>query len=151
MFCRATISTPLPSEDGLPSGGDLLQPKSVMANKIHPYNPKLKELARNLRKDMTLGKVLLWQEIRGKKLGYQFHRQIPILNYIVDCFCHELQFGIEIDGRSHDHSQTAKEDLARQNELEELGIYFLRFDEIEVRKNINEVLKTNEDWIELNT
>lgn len=64
-----------------------------MPNKIHPYNPKLKELARKLRKNMTLGEVLLWQEIRDEKLGYQFHRQTPILNYIVDFFCHELQIG----------------------------------------------------------
>lgn len=95
-----------------------------MPNKIHPYNPKLKELARELRKNMTLGEVLFWQEIRDEKLGYQFHRQIPILNYIVDFFCHELQLGIEVDGSSHDHSKTSEEDLERQTELEELGIFF---------------------------
>lgn len=122
-----------------------------MPNKIHPYNPKLKELARKLRKNMTLGEVLLWQEIRDRKLGYQFHRQIPILNYIVDFFCHELQLAIEVDGRSHDHSQTSEEDLKRQKELEERGIRFLRFDEMEVRKNMEEVISTIEDWIELNT
>lgn len=122
-----------------------------MANKIHPYNPELKELARNLRKNMTLGEVLLWQEIRGKKLGYQFHRQIPILEYIVDFFCHELQLAIEVDGSSHNHSEVAINDLARQNELEELGISVLRFEETEISKNINEVIQTIESWIELNT
>ncbi|MDR9364438.1 MAG: endonuclease domain-containing protein [Balneolaceae bacterium] len=122
-----------------------------MPNKIHPYNPKLKKLARKLRKNMTLGEVLLWQVIRGRKLGYQFHRQIPILNYIVDFFCHELQLAIEVDGISHDHSQISKEDLERQKELEERGIRFLRFDEMEVRKNMEEVISTIEDWIELNT
>lgn len=122
-----------------------------MANKIHPYNPKLKELARKLRKKMMLGEVLLWQEIRDEKLEYQFHRQIPILEYIVDFFCHELQLAIEVDGKSHDHSQTSEEDLARQSKLEDLGIRFLRFKEREVRRNIEEVVKTIEDWIELNT
>lgn len=122
-----------------------------MVNKIHPYNPKLKKLARKLRKNMTMGEVLLWQEIRGKKLGYQFHRQIPILEYIVDFFCHELQLVIEIDGRSHDHSQTSEEDLERQGEIENLGICFLRFEERKVRKNIEEVVKIIEDWIELST
>ncbi len=121
-----------------------------MVNKIHPYNPKLKELARELRKNMTFGEVLLWQEIRDRKLGYQFHRQIPILNYIIDFFCHELQLAIEVDGRSHDHSQTSEEDLDRQSKLEELGIRFLRFEERDVRKNVEEVISTIENWIELN-
>jgi very-short-patch-repair endonuclease len=122
-----------------------------MPNKIHPYNPKLKKLARKLRKNMTLGEVLLWQKIRGRKLGYQFHRQIPIVNYIMDFFCHELQLAIEVDGSSHDHSQASEEDLERQTELEERGIRFLRFEEREVRKDINEVIQIIEDWIELNT
>jgi len=30
--------------------------------KIIPYNSKLKQLARKLRKDMTYGEVLLWNE-----------------------------------------------------------------------------------------
>lgn len=122
-----------------------------MVNKIHPYNPKLKELARELRKNMTLGEVLVWQKIRDRKLDFQFHRQVPILNYIVDFFCHELQLAIEVDGRSHDHSKTTEEDLARQIELEDLGIRFLRFEESEVRKNMEIVVSTIENWIELNT
>jgi very-short-patch-repair endonuclease len=33
---------------------------------IIPYNPKLKGLAKNIRKNMTLSEVLLWQELKGK-------------------------------------------------------------------------------------
>ena len=50
------------------------------------YNPKLKEYARNLRNKSTLPEVLLWREIKGKKLGYDFHRQKPIDEFIVDFF-----------------------------------------------------------------
>ncbi|MEX0660305.1 MAG: DUF559 domain-containing protein [Balneolaceae bacterium] len=121
-----------------------------MPNKIPPYNPKLKELARKLRKNMTLGEVLLWQEIRRRKLGFQFHRQIPIHNYIVDFYCHELYLAIEIDGSSHDHPEVAVSDLKRQNELEEVGVRFLRFEEIEVRKNVDNVVEVIENWISLN-
>jgi hypothetical protein len=32
--------------------------------KIIPYNPNLKQLARKLRKDMTHGEVLLWNELK---------------------------------------------------------------------------------------
>lgn len=35
--------------------------------KIIPYDPKLKSLARKLRKDMTFGEVLLWNELKKKQ------------------------------------------------------------------------------------
>lgn len=120
-----------------------------MPNKIPSYNPKLKELARKLRKNMTLGEVLLWQEIRNRNLGYQFHRQVPILNYIVDFYCHELQLVIEVDGSSHDHPEIAVSDLDRQIEIEELGVHFLRFDEKEVRNNLDGLIEVIERWIDL--
>ena len=120
-----------------------------MPYKIPPYDPKLKKLARQLRQNMTLGEVLLWQEIRDRKLGFQFHRQVPILKYIVDFYCHELQLAIEVDGQSHDHPEVAVNDLKRQNELEDEGVQFLRFEEKEVRKDIDGVVQVIEDWIEL--
>ena len=46
-------------------------------NRILPYNPYLKNLARNLRKNSTLGEVLLWKALKGRTLGYEFHRQVP--------------------------------------------------------------------------
>ncbi|MDP2993407.1 MAG: DUF559 domain-containing protein, partial [Deltaproteobacteria bacterium] len=66
------------------------------------YNPKLKELARRLRNSSTLSEVLLWNHLKGKQMkGYDFHRQKPIDNYIVDFFCTKLRLIIEIDGDSH--------------------------------------------------
>ncbi len=121
-----------------------------MPNNIPPYNPKLKELARKLRKNMTLGEVLLWQELRGRKLGFQFYRQTPIHNYIVDFYCHELHLAIEIYGSSHDHPEIAVKDLQRQNELEDVGVHFLRFEEREVRKNVDNAVEVIENWISLN-
>lgn len=64
-----------------------------MRNKIIPYNPKLKEYARYLRKNSTISEVLLWKKIKNKSLGIEFHRQVPILEFIVDFYCHELFFG----------------------------------------------------------
>jgi very-short-patch-repair endonuclease len=58
---------------------------TTMQRKIIPYQPYLKELARKLRNDSTLGEVLLWNEIKNKQFhGYDFHRQKPLLNYIAD-------------------------------------------------------------------
>ena len=75
-----------------------------MRNKIIPYNPKLKLLARELRKNSTLSEVLLWQNIKQRGYGVQFHRQVPMLDYIVDFYCHEIGLAIEIDGSSHEQS-----------------------------------------------
>src|SRR5699024_5241929 len=73
-----------------------------MARKILPYNPKLVPLAKKLRKNSTLSEILLWQRLkRGQLLGYDFHRQKPIGNYIVDFYCPDILLAIEIDGNSH--------------------------------------------------
>ncbi|PKV75992.1 endonuclease domain-containing protein [Pontibacter ramchanderi] len=115
-------------------------------NTIIPYKEYLKAKARELRKNSTLAEILLWQEIKERKLmGTQFHRQVPMLDYIVDFYCHELQLAIEIDGDSHDYSFDY--DTKRQSELEQYGVRFLRFDDIEIKKNIQNVLRTLEHWI----
>lgn len=106
----------------------------------------LKQLARNLRNNSTLSEVLLWQHLKGKQcLGYDFHRQKPLDNYIIDFYCCELLLAIEIDGDSHDLKQD--EDKKRQQRLESLGIRFLRFRDIDVKKNMEGVLLVIEDWI----
>jgi len=87
-------------------------------NKIIPYDPKLKARARHLRKNSTLSEILLWQQIKNKALGVQFHRQVSLDKYIVDFYCHELMLTIEIDGPIHDHEEVTKYDLRRQKRLE---------------------------------
>lgn len=115
---------------------------------IIPYNPKLKEIARQLRNNSTLSEVLLWLELKGEKMrGYDFHRQKPIGNYIVDFFCHELMLVIEIDGISHTWEEVAVNDEIRQRKIESLGIQFLRFDDKEIKQNMSFVLNTIHDWI----
>lgn len=104
-----------------------------MKNKIIPYNPKLKEYAKELRKNSTLSEVLLWQQIKNKALGFQFHRQVPMLEYIVDFYCHELMLAIEIDGDSHLYKY--EYDIKRQGELEKKGIVFLRFTDLDIKQN----------------
>jgi len=114
---------------------------------IIPYNPELKELASQLRKNMTLSEVLLWIELKNKQmLGYDFDRQIPIGDYIVDFYCKDLNLAIEIDGDTHIFKYD--DDEVRQRNLEKLGVHFLRFEDIEVKKNMGNVLRVIEDWIE---
>ncbi len=116
-----------------------------MKNKIIPYNPNLKELARKLRNNSTLSEVLLWKNIKGKSLGVEFHRQVPILEYIVDFYCHELRLAIEIDGEIHEHQYL--EDAQRQGEIEKYGVTFLRFQNIDIKYNMFSVLLIIEEKI----
>ncbi len=122
-----------------------------MKRTILPYNPKLKDLARQLRKNMTLSEVLLWNQLKQKKLGFDFDRQRPIDNYIVDFYCKDLMLAIEIDGQSHDTSEIAEKDEIRQNKLESLGVNFLRFSDILVKKDMSRVVFEIQQWIEQNT
>lgn len=111
------------------------------------YNPKLKERARALRNQSTLAEVLLWNHLKGKQMrGYDFHRQKPLDNYIVDFFCPKLMLAIEIDGTSHMFRE--KSDAARQKRLKSLGVHFLRVDDLDVKFRMDDVLKTIEQWID---
>jgi very-short-patch-repair endonuclease len=117
-----------------------------MKNKIIPYNPILKSLARDLRKNSTKSEIILWNKIKKKSLGVEFHRQVPIDDFIVDFFCHELMLAIEIDGSTHNYN-FEKDDI-RQKKLEDFGIKVIRFDDRDVRFALNDVLRALELTIE---
>jgi very-short-patch-repair endonuclease len=122
-----------------------------MRNKIIPYEPHLKELARQLRNKSTCAEVLLWKQLSGKKMyGYDFHRQKPLLKYIVDFFSPQLMLVIEIDGITHLDEEALNRDNKRQKELEAIGIRFLRFSDQMVRYDMPNVLRAIEFWIEEN-
>jgi len=120
--------------------------------KNYPYNPALKERARELRNNSTLSEVLLWNELKnGKMKGKDFHRQKPIMDYIVDFFCPEIAMAIEIDGGSHDNENACCNDRGRQKKIEELRTQFLRFNDVGVKRNMAGVLKVIEQWIDEHT
>lgn len=117
--------------------------------KIYPYNPKLKLLARKLRNNSTYAEVLLWNQLKNKQLkGYDFHRQKPILNYILDFFCHELYLAIEVDGITHDSEIQQAKDKVRQSEIEALGITFLRFEDSLIKTQMHSVISEILSFVE---
>lgn len=117
-----------------------------MKNRIIPYNRKLKAFARELRKNSTLSEILLWNQIKRNALGVEFHRQVPMLNYIVDFYSHEIRLAIEIDGYSHNHKQHY--DNKRQYELEQYGVTFLRISDIDTKQQMFSVLLVLKDKID---
>jgi very-short-patch-repair endonuclease len=121
-----------------------------MRHPIIPYNPLLKERARAWRKNMTRAEVLLWTKLQRKQMcGYDFDRQRPLDEYIVDFYCKELRLAIEVDGWSH--ALKGARDIARQKQLEELGVRFLRFTEQEIVADLQSVADQIEMWIQQET
>ena len=82
--------------------------------------------------------------------GFKFNRQKPLGNYIVDFYCKQLNLVIEIDGDSHYHDQVPIQDKERQSALEEMGLSFLRFDDLDVKSNkafvLSEIYHFIENW-----
>lgn len=116
--------------------------------KIIPYNPKLKALARELRNNSTKAEIILWLKLKNKQMyGYDFHRQKPIANYILDFFCHELMLGIEVDGYSHELLEVFHKDVKKTAEMEKNGITVLRFSDYQVLRDMENVLRAIEYFI----
>jgi len=112
------------------------------------YNPKLKEFARQLRNNSTKSEIRLWQKLkRNQMYGYDFHRQKPIDEYIVDFFCNKLQLAIECDGYSHEIVEVWKKDVKKTKRLNELGVRVLRFSDYQIMNDMENVLRHIEDYI----
>jgi very-short-patch-repair endonuclease len=104
-----------------------------------PYNPKLKERARELRRAGNLSEVLLWKQIKnGQFMGLDFDRQKIVGNYIVDFYCAEKQAVIEVDGSSHDDK--ADYDAQRDAFLTGLGLRVIHIADSEIKRNVAGVL-----------
>ena len=127
-----------PSFGGVAEGrGGLRNTKNYLSL---PYNPALKERARELRKAGNLSEVLLWNEIKNKQFkGLDFDRQKIIGNYIVDFYCASENVVIEIDGTSHADKQ--EYDETRDKYLNSLGLTVIHILDIDVKKNLDGVME----------
>jgi len=108
---------------------------------VLPYNKNLKELARDLRKNMTDAERRIWSKIRRKQLKeFQFYRQKNIGNYIVDFYCPAAKLIVEVDGGQHYSEENIVKDEVRDRFLNDLGFRVLRFSNSDVFKNIEGVV-----------
>ena len=105
---------------------------------MYPYNKQLKNLAKANRKAGNLSEVLLWMELKQKKMGVSFVRQQPIGNYIADFYCREKKLIIEIDGWSHDNKY--EYDKERDEYMQRLGICVLRISDKDVKQDMQNIL-----------
>ena len=106
------------------------------------YNKTLKRYSGQLRKNMTDAEKVLWSKIKGKQLkGYQFYRQKPIGNFIVDFYCPKAKIVIELDGGQHFNIDGKAKDIRRDTYLENMGLRVLRFSDKDVLKNLESVIE----------
>jgi len=106
------------------------------------YKAKLKQKARQLRKNMTDSERVLWYRLRGKQLlGVQFYRQKPIGKYIVDFYAPRTKLVVEVDGSQHMEDEHVEKDEHRDKYLAGVGLRVLRFNSREVLEETDAVLE----------
>ena len=116
---------------------------------ILPYDKKLKTASRELRTNMTDAEICLWSKLRNRQIkGYQFYRQKPAGNYIVDFYSPKAKLVIEVDGGQHFFSSSVEYDKVRDDYLNSIGLRVLRFTNTDVFTNIEGVVTRIEEEIE---
>src|SRR5437868_3594940 len=87
--------------------------------------------ARTLRRKMTLPEILLWQELRGRKLnGLHFRNQHAKEPYVLDFYCAKANLAVEVDGITHEGR--AGHDARRDAWLAEQGIRTIRIPAVDI-------------------
>jgi very-short-patch-repair endonuclease len=85
---------------------------------------RLEHHARSMRRHPTPSEQVLWQAIRGGRLGVSFRRQVPVGPYIVDFLAVRERLVVEVDGGYH--AERAGADRRRQRWLEKRGYRVVR-------------------------
>ena len=108
--------------------------------KIH-NKKELEYRRKKLRNDSTLAEIFLWKHLKQKQLnGRKFRRQHSIGNYIVDFYCPEERLVVELDGEPHFDKETKKYDKARTLYLNGLNIRVIRFENVGILHDLENVL-----------
>lgn len=102
-----------------------------------PYNEKLTEQAKAMRKNPTPAERKLWQFLRTFPL--KMWRQKPIDNFIVDFYCPKLKLVIEVDGEGHFTRDGMAYDAERTKVLEGYGLRVVRFTNDQVLREFEAV------------
>ncbi len=102
---------------------------------------RIVQMAKGLRRRMSLPEVLLWKQLKPSVNGqFDIRRQHPVLDrYVLDFFIPHLQLAIEIDGKFAHDGQVEK-DEERQVNIESTGICFVRIPARWVLRDTNEVV-----------
>ncbi|MCM8569491.1 endonuclease domain-containing protein [Gramella jeungdoensis] len=106
---------------------------------LEPYRKKL-------RKSPTPAEAFLWKCLQNRRLGgRKFRRQHSIENYIADFYCPEERLVVELDGQGHYNELAHESDSNRTQDLNNLGIRVVRFENKLVFENLEQVLQEIKD------
>jgi methionine--tRNA ligase beta chain len=138
--------------------GVKLPPLPPMGGNSEPHNSKsaygyrtadptsytlLKSFVAEHRSQPTEAENVLWQILRGKKIGgYKFRRQHIINMFIADFVCLEHNLIIEVDGLIHQLPENKLKDEERTAELNKLGFAVIRFTNEQVLHETDFVINT---------
>jgi very-short-patch-repair endonuclease len=98
--------------------------------------PQKRVFASKMRRNPTRAEAYLWKFLRGKKIGYRFHRQNYRYGFILDFYCCPLRLGIEVDGGYH----KPEIDKKKNDAMKYWGITLLRFPNWMVLNDIDYVI-----------
>ena len=118
-----------------------LKKRGLITTGFHlPYNPKLVERAKAMRKNPTMAEKKLWQAFL-RRFPYRVLRQRVIDHFIVDFYIPKLKLVIEVDGGIHDEKEQAEYDKQRSLFLETYGLKIIRFRNKQIMEEFDSVVK----------
>lgn len=101
----------------------------------------LQERALQHRNYPTQAEAVLWEYLKGNRLGAKFRRQHLIGQYIPDFVCLSKQLIVEVDGGYHFIGDQPTSDEQRTAYLESFGYHVIRFTNEEVLADTQNVLQ----------
>lgn len=99
----------------------------------------LQRRAHHMRFSPTPSEALLWSQLRGRRLGVSFRRQVIIGNFIVDFCAPRAALIVEVDGDEY-HAQHTSADEARDKKLVRAGYTVLRIPASLVERRLAEAV-----------
>jgi very-short-patch-repair endonuclease len=109
-----------------------------VVNWIYRTTPLKEYYSKKNKAALTKWEEILWSALKSRKLGVTFVPQKVIIGYIVDFYCQKYKLAIEVDGETiHD----PKSDRERDLHLNRVGVYVLRFTNVEVECALESVVK----------
>ena len=96
-------------------------------------------VARQLRREMSLPEILLWQRLRGSPQGISFRKQHPIDPYSADFYCAIAKLVIEVDGEAHNRGDRPQRDQVREQFLVANGHRIVRIAAVDVLRDPDEI------------
>ena len=102
---------------------------------------KTQDRARQLRREMTLPEILLWQALRQRPAGLRFRKQHPAGRYVLDFFCPSRCLAVEVDGEVHNRGSQPAHDAERDRWLRAQGVRVLRIPATDVLNELDAVVR----------